>query len=676
MWIPVVHLITPRRSALVLCVALAACESTQPSFYTADQAARGAAVYESQCSSCHQPDLSGGGLVPALAGEGVLAGWGDSGLTVDDLFYIVRANMPPGASASLNPDQRLDVVAYLLQENGLQAGGAPLRAEADYLSGLALRAGNSDSSGVRGEAPPYIEGPGGTTPQGSAPTAIELAAKRTGDEDWLYHTGNYSGSRYSGLRQITTRNVGDLGVVCRYTMGEQSNMETGPIVHAGTIYVTTLHETAAIDATTCAERWTHIWDAPAGDVWGVNRGVAVSSGRVIRGTSDGYLVALDAETGILLWARQVADARTGETITMAPLIWEDLVLVGPAGNENAVQGWVGAFSVEDGTPLWKFDLVPGPGEPGYDSWDHSNGFPMGGGATWTPMSMDVDEGLVFVAAGNPSPDFPAALRGGDNLYTNSVVALDARTGQLVWHEQLVPSDDHDWDLTQVSPAFSGSAQGQNRKLLATVGKEGVLRLLDRDAHQILWETAVTTRENADAPVTVEGTHACPGVLGGVEWNGPAYNPATHMLYTPAVDWCGTFYAADTVRYVPGANYLGGTYMADADASGWLTAVDVETGEVAWRYASPRPMVGAVLSTAGGLVLAGEVTGDLIAFQADSGEELARIPTGAPIGGGVVTYGVDQRQYVAVATGMPSPFWASEDVGPPTIVVLALGGPGS
>lgn len=453
-------------------------------------------------------------------------------------------------------------------------------------------------------------------------------------------------------------------------------METGPIVHAGIMYVTTLHQTAAIDAATCAERWTHVWDAPAGDVWPINRGVALSSGRVIRGTSDGYLIALDAETGAVLWARQVADAAAGETITMAPLIWEDLVLVGPAGNENAIRGWVGAFSLEDGKPVWRFDLVPRPGEPGYESWDHSTGFPMGGGATWTPMSMDVDAGIAFVAAANPSPDFPAASRGGDNLYTNSVVALDARTGELAWYEQLVPSDDHDWDLTQVSPVFSGSVLGHSRKLLATVGKDGMLRLLDRDTHDVLWERAVTTRENAEAPVTAVGTHACPGGLGGVEWNGPAYSPAVHMLYTPAVDWCGTFYAADTVRYVPGANYLGGTYMADAEPRGWLTAVDVESGEVAWQYASPGPMVGGVISTAGGLVMAGELTGDLIAFQASSGKELARIQAGAPIGGGVVTYMVDRQQYVAVATGRPSPFWASGDVGPPTIVVLTLGGQGS
>jgi len=662
----------PFCSALLLCLTLVACRSAEPSFYTEEQAEHGAVVYRDHCASCHQADLSGGGLVSRVGGEGVLADWEERGLTVDDLFYIVRANMPPGASRSLSTEQRLDVVAYLLQQNGLPAGDTPLRDEAAYLASLLITSGAPRPTAGRADAPEYLAGEGGTQPQGAAPTPAELAQARSAGGDWLYHTGEYGGSRYSSLRQITADNVAGLGVVCRYAMGEQSNFQTGPIVHAGTMYVTTVHQTAAIDAATCAERWKYVWDAPAGDVWPNNRGVALSSGRVIRATSDGYLVALDAETGDLLWARRVADAAAGETITMAPLIWEDLVLVGPAGNENSIKGWVGAFSVEDGTPVWRFDLVPRPGEPGYESWDQSTGFPTGGGATWTPMSMDVDAGTVFVAAGNPAPDFPAALRGGDNLYTNSVVALDARTGKLAWYEQLVPADDHDWDLTQVSPVFSASVLGQRRNLLATVGKEGMLRLLDRDTHERLWETAVTTRENADAPVTVEGTHACPGVLGGVEWNGPAYSPTTHMLYTPAVDWCGTYFAADTVRYVPGANYLGGTYMADAEVHGWLTAVDVESGEVAWRYASPRPMVGAVMSTAGGLVMAGELTGDLIAFEAATGKELARIPTGAPIGGGVVTYQVDDRQYVAVATGNPSGFWSQGDVGLPTIVVLAPG----
>jgi len=661
--------------AILLCSASVACRPTEVSFYTLEQADRGALVYRTRCAGCHGTDLRGGGFVSPLAGEGVLAWWERRGLTVDDLFYVVRTRMPPGAAKSMSTDERLDVVAFLLQQNGLKAGGAPLRADAEYLARLSLTSAWGASPGEHADAPAYIEGQGGTQPTGSSPSPDELIRRRTSRADWLYHTGDYGGSRYSAASQITDENVTTLGEVCRYTLKEETNFQTGPIVYRGTMYVTTLHQTVAIDARRCVERWTHVWDAPAGDVWLTNRGVALSAGRVVRATSDGYLVALDAETGALLWARHVADTEAGETFTMAPLIWRDLVLVGPAGGENAIQGWVGAFSLEDGTPQWRFNLVPRRGEPGYETWDHAAGFPIGGGATWTPMSMDVDAGIVFVPATNPAPDFPADARGGDNLYTNAAVALDARTGQLVWYDQLVPSDDHDWDLTQVSPVFSASVFGRRRNLLATAGKDGILRLLDRDTREHLWETAVTTVKNANAPVTGEGTYACPGVLGGVEWNGPAYSPATDMLYTPAVDWCGTFYRADSLRYVPGASYLGGTYMSQGPARGWVTAIDVDTGEVTWRYASARPMVGAVIATAGGLVLAGELTGDLIAFNASTGDELARIATGAPIGGGVVTYLVDGRQYVAVATGHPSAYWAEGRGRAPTIVVLTLS-PGS
>jgi alcohol dehydrogenase (cytochrome c) len=242
---------------------------------------------------------------------------------------------------------------------------------------------------------------------------------------------------------------------------------------------------------------------------------------------------------------------------------------------------------------------------------------------------------------------------------------------LQWYDQLVPADDHDWDLTQVSPLFRATVGGQERNLLGTVGKDGVLRLLDRDRNERLWETPVTTIENDEAPVVVEGTHACPGVLGGVEWNGPSYSEGTGMLYTPAVDWCGTFFAADTIRYVPGANYLGGTYLGDSTWQGWLTAVHAATGEVAWRYRSEGPMVGAVTSTAGGLVFTGELSGDFMAFDAETGDELARIPTGGPMGGGVVTYSVDGKQYVAAASGNPSPFWIDAEPGVPTLVVYTL-----
>ena len=183
------------------------------------------------------------------------------------------------------------------------------------------------------------------------------------------------------------------------------------------------------------------------------------------------------------------------------------------------------------------------------------------------MHLDAEAGVLYVATANPAPDFPAELRGGANLYTNTLLALDARTGRLIWYDQMVPADDHDWDLTQASPLFTTRVDGVERKLIGTVGKDGVLRVVDRDSRERLYETPITTIENIEAEVTPEGTHACPGVLGGVEWNGPAFNPVTNLIYTPAVDWCGTFYTTENVRFVPGALYLGdGALGLDVRAS--------------------------------------------------------------------------------------------------------------
>jgi alcohol dehydrogenase (cytochrome c) len=332
-----------------------------------------------------------------------------------------------------------------------------------------------------------------------------------------------------------------------------------------------------------------------GEGWQRNRGVAIKDGRVVRTTPDGYLVALSADRGQLLWARRVSRLEDGETFTMSPTIFEDLVLVGPAGSENNVQGWVGAFRIADGTPVWRFNTVPRPGEAGYDTWQNPAKIPVGGGAVWAAFSLDHATGELHVGVTNPAPDLPVHLRQGANLYTNSVVALDARTGALRWHRQLVPNDSHDWDVTHATPIYTASVNGATKRLLATAGKDGMLRAIDRDSHAIVFETPVTTRENAEVPVGLSPIHACPGVLGGVEWNGPAYSPRTNLLYTPAVDWCTTFTAFEQVRYIPGKTYLGGT--ADLDptsrAQGWITAVDASTGAVRWKYRSPRPMVAAV-----------------------------------------------------------------------------------
>ncbi|MEJ2504544.1 MAG: PQQ-binding-like beta-propeller repeat protein [Gemmatimonadota bacterium] len=349
------------------------------------------------------------------------------------------------------------------------------------------------------------------------------------------------------------------------------------------------------------------------------------------------------------------------------------ILIGPAGSENAISGWVGAFRLQDGRELWRFQTVPGATREGGPSWGTPHGIPIGGGATWTPFSLDPTRGELYVAVTNPAPDLPVDLRPGPNLYTNSIIALDVQTGELRWYDQLVPADAHDWDLTQVSPIYRQAVNGAVKNLIATAGKDGLLRVIDRDTRERVFETPVTTRENVDAPVTTEGTRACPGVLGGVEWNGPAWHPATGTLVTPAVDWCFTFraHAPEDVRYVEGQNYLGGEVIADDERTGWLTSVDAATGAVRWRYHSEDAMVGAVTTTAGGLVFAGELTGDFLALSAETGDVLYRFQTGGPIGGGIVSYGVAGRQYVAVASGRPSGFWWGDNPGSGTIVVFSL-----
>jgi alcohol dehydrogenase (cytochrome c) len=394
---------------------------------------------------------------------------------------------------------------------------------------------------------------------------------------------------------------------------------------------------------------------------------------VVRGTPDGYLVALNAETGTQLWARQIAKPAEGETFTMAPMLFEDLVLIGPAGSENNVQGWVGAFKAADGSPVWRFNTVPKQGEPGFESWKNPKGIPMGGGSVWTAFALDTENGDLHIAVTNPAPDLPVHLRQGDNLYTNSIVVLDARTGKLRWHRQLVPNDSHDWDVTHATPMFSAPINGVTRRLVATAGKDGMLRVLDRETHRVVHETAVTTRENAETPVITTPLRVCPGVLGGSQWNGPAYNPGTNLLYVPAVDWCTTFSAFEQVRYIPGKLYMGGKTDMDppAKSQGWVTAVDASTGAVKWKYRSPRPMVAAVTTTAGNLLLTGELTGDFVVFDARNGDVLYRFNTGGPVGGGIVTYAAGGKQYIAVASGSPSNFWTERNPGSPTVVVFTL-----
>lgn len=660
-----------RVSALILLItagAHAQSPTAMSGTFTTEQTARGQALYATHCAACHGAALEGGIAAP-LSGSVFRITWSRPNVTVDDLHFIISTTMPQLRGGTLSETEYLNVLAFILQQNGVGAGSEPLIADRLYLASIRMETGDVVSLSA---APAFVEGDQGLAPRGTGPSDDELLLAADEGANWLYHTRDYQGTRYSPLTEINRRNVGDLNPRCIYQVGDEAPFQTGPIVYDGTMYINGVHATVAIDATTCSTVWRHEWTPLDREPWIRNRGVAIKDGYVVRGTPDGYLIALDAANGNLLWARQVANPWLGETFTMPPMIFEDRILIGPAGSENAISGWVGAFRLSDGEPIWRFDTVPGATRSGGDSWANPDGILLGGGAVWTPFSLDAGRRELYVAVTNPAPDLPAFLRPGPNLYTNSLVALDVDTGELRWHDQIVPADDHDWDLTQVSPVFRASIAGEERDVIAAVGKDGLLHVIDRASRRRLYDAAVTTRSNVEEPVTAAGVHACPGLLGGVQWNGPALHPGAGLLITPAVDYCSTYYAAEDIRHVDGQSYMGGEFVFDDDWAGWLTAVDTANGSLLWRYRSSRPMVAAVTTTAGGLVFAGELTGRLLALDVENGDVLYEFQTGGPMAGGIISYAVDGKQYIAAASGAPLPRWVRDGhIGSPTVIIFSL-----
>lgn len=638
-------------SALFAASNVLAAEAPASSTFTEEQYERGEALYIQECALCHGEGLDDG-VANSLRGQTFRKTWSRLGVTVGDLFNRISTTMPPGQLGDLSESDNLDVLAYILGRNNVLQGTQKLSPDYDYLSAIPISRGDE----ALDIAANYIEGFYGLEPTGSGPSFADLLTAADNAKDWLYHNHNYQGTRYSGLSQIDRSNVNGLQQTCSYQLNTNNSMQAGPIVHNGIMYVTDATHTAAIDAANCQKLWVYEWEPKDRMVWGNNRGVAIKDGYVLRGTPDGYLFALDSANGNLLWARQVADPWLGETFTMPPIIFDDLVMIGPAGSENAISGWVGAFSIADGDLVWKFMTVPEAAAGGGATWGNPKGIPLGGGAVWTPLSMDIEKEELYVAVTNPAPDFPAYLRPGENLYTNCIVALDVRTGELKWYRSIVPNDDHDWDLTQVSPVLKKSINDVSMDMIATVGKDGILRTLNAETHEPLYETPVTTIENYDVPVTEEGVHACPGVNGGVLWSGPAYYPEDGLLITPAVDYCNVFIADSDPQFIPGQLYMGGGMKRDEEMSGWLTAIEVETGEVKWKYRSERPMVAGVTTTAGGLVISGDLNGNLLLLDASTGEVLHSIYTGAMIGGSVITYEVEGTQYIATGTGTASGFF--------------------
>jgi alcohol dehydrogenase (cytochrome c) len=475
--------------------------------------------------------------------------------------------------------------------------------------------------------------------------------------DWIYVDHDLAGTRYSHLTQITTRNVSRLVKACSYSFPDKEPSQTAPIVSAGTIYLTTAHYTAAIDGTDCHVMWLSTWTLHEHGPLTTHRGAALADGKIIRGTDDGYLLALNANDGKTLWARQIAEPKEGYFISMPPLVHGNMIYIGPAGSETAARGWVAAFRISDGEQAWRFNIVPDDGEPGADTWGPDPAARRhGGGNLWTPMSFDVKRNLLYVPGGNAAPDIYDDDRPGDNLYTNSLIALDATTGRLVWYRQFVPHDVHDYDLSHVAPVFTTMINGSTRDVIASTGKDGLLRLLDRDSKDVLYSVPFTNRVNVEVPITTTPVRVCPGTLGGEEWNGSAYYAKQNLLVVPATDWCAEFNkdttAPDPEKEHAHGFYFGGETKFDpwSAARGRLTAFDASTGRERWRYEAARPLVAGVTATEGDLVLTGELTGDLLALDARSGNVLLRRELGGPAAGGIVTYSARGVQNIAVVSG--------------------------
>ena len=511
-------------------------------------------------------------------------------------------------------------------------------------------------------------------------TSPRAATSGIADGDWPSYNRTLAGDRFSPLAEIDRSNVATMREVCTYTLPEVAALQAGPVVVAGAMYFSTDTMTYAIDAGTCAEKWKKSrHSATPGGGPAVNRGVAYLDGRVYRGTSDTHVLALDANDGHTVWDVQLDIAGPGVQLPMAPIAWRGLVFIGNAGGDRSgVIGHVYALDAATGGVKWKFDVVPATG-PARATWGRgaASAYPISGGAFWTSFTLDEKTGVVYVSSGNPAPDFDSAVRDGQNLYANSLIALDAATGRMLAYNQLVTHDFHDWDVDSPSPVVTTRS---GRDVIASANKEGLLSVLDRgrlatfasvsalsttgvpQELRVLYQVSTTTRENVEVPLSRERpTRFCPGILGGAEWNGAAFDPTRNSFFVGANDWCSIVQLQRENAPVPriGAGYFGAaTQRMDSApaAKGWLTAYDADNGQVRWKFAAPKPVLAGVTPTGGGLVFTADLGGTVYAFDADDGRVRWQTSAGQSIGGGVVSYVAGGHQRLGVMAGMRSPIW--------------------
>lgn len=490
--------------------------------------------------------------------------------------------------------------------------------------------------------------------------------KRPGD--WLMYSGNYQSHRHSPLGAINTSNVANLGLDWVFQAKIVEKFQTTPLAVDGVLYISVPPSDAyALDATTGVKLWEYKRRLPpkiqtcCGQV---NRGLAVLGDRLFMATIDAHVIALDRKTGRLLWDAKMADIELGYSATHAPLVTKDSVIAGVAGGEYGVRGFLDAYDVETGKRRWRFNTVPGPGELGNETWAGES-WKTGGAPIWITGSYDPETNLTYWGTGNPGPDWNGEVRKGDNLFSCSVIALDASTGERKWHFQFTPHDVHDWDATQIMMLLDRPFRGANRKLLVTANRNGFYYVLDRVTGEYLHSKAYVKQDWAreiddkGRPVrapgklpTPDGNRVYPQVAGGTNWNSPAYNPATGLFYVPAREGSSLYYFGEA-KYTPGARFQGGYFNNERVMEDWhgaVRALNPETGALVWEHKLFIPPWAGLLSTAGGLIFAGTEDGYFKALDAKSGKELWHVNLGGRVIAGPMSFSAGGKQRVAIAAG--------------------------
>jgi len=518
---------------------------------------------------------------------------------------------------------------------------------------------------------------GGPVPKSISVTQAKLDAADKDGTNFLHSNMSYAQTRYYPAAQINATNVAKLRPAFQFQTEVLESMETAPIVVDGVMYITTSYNHVyALDAATGKEFWhyKHKMGPVTTFCCGPNnRGVAVMGDRLYMGTLDAKLLAFDAKTGKVLWSTQIADPEAGYSETMAPVAVDGKVLIGTNGGEYGIRGFVKAFDANDGKLLWTFNTIPETGHEG--TWatkdaterdlhrdiaaekaalaKNAGFFKTLGGGVWMAPAVDKETNTIFFVVGNPSPDLYGAERPGDNLYTDSIVAVDLNTGAKKWHYQYVPHDV--WDLDAVSPVILTDAKGKDGKMTKVAihgGKTGHVYVHDRATGELIrFSEAMIPQENMWVLPTKDGARMLPGANGGVEWSPMAINPKLRMVYAANLHQPMTYHV-EQAAYPGGKLWLGGAFKVIPTEKQWgrLSAVNLDTGKVAWKFDTEQPLIGGVLATAGDLVFNGEGNGFFRAFDAKTGKKLWEYQAGAGVNAPAVSYMVGGKQYVAVAAG--------------------------